>query len=109
MERDMGKIHVQVVSKSPPGGRCEIYDRFFFEVVKAYKNVYYSLVPADLYEGEVTPPAVFINGELIEPEDGVLLTPEEVIKALESRGAVKREGRDVRTKLENLYEEFLGG
>ena len=33
---------------------------------------------------------------------------EEVIKALESRGAVRREGQDVRAKLENLYEEFLG-
>ncbi len=105
----MKKLHVQVVSKSPPGGRCEIYDRFFFEVVRAYENVYYSLIPANLYEGEIVPPAVIVDGETIEPEDGVLLTPGEIIKTLEERGAVRRNSsHNPEEVLERIYESFLG-
>ncbi len=104
------KVHVEVVSKAPPGGRCEIYDRFFFEVVRAYENVLYCLIPSNLFEGDITPPAVLINGEVIEPEDAVLLNPQEIVKALEERGAVRREGaKELLEKLESIYEEFLGG
>ncbi len=102
------KVKVQVVSKSPPGGRCEIYDRFFFEIVKAYENVYYCLIPSNLYEGDVLPPAVLVNGELVEPEDGILLTPEEVVEAIEKKGAKRREGaKDVAEKLKVIYDRFL--
>jgi len=62
------KVPVVVVSKTPPGGRCELYSRIMFEIVKAHRNVYYTLIPADIYEEEVSPPVVLVGGEPIYPE-----------------------------------------
>ncbi|WP_457601133.1 hypothetical protein [Hydrogenivirga sp.] len=104
------KVHIVVVSKTPPGGRCEFYDRTFFELVKAYENVYYTLIPSNLYDGEVTPPAVLVNDRLVEPEDAVLLTPEELLSALEEAGAKPRKPlSEVRELLSRAYDEFIGG
>ncbi len=101
-------VKVTVVSKSPPGGRCELYDRMFFEAVKGFSNVQYCLVPSNLFEVDVTPPAVLVNGRLIEPEDGIMLTPDELVKALlEAGGHLRDEG--LKEKLSKIYEEFVGG
>jgi hypothetical protein len=106
----MDKVHITVVSKTPPGGRCEFYDRVFFEIVKAFKNVYYTLIPSELFEGDVSPPAVLLNGDLVEPEDGILLTPDELLRALKEKGAVPRdEVEQLKSKLEKAYDSFIGG
>jgi hypothetical protein len=103
------KIHIKVVSKSPPGGRCEFYDRTFFRIVGLYENVYYTLIPSNLCDEELTPPAVLVNGELVEPEDGLLLTPSELIQALSDKGAIPRKPlTDIEAKLNKAYEDFLG-
>jgi len=83
----MEKIHILVVSKTPPGGRCEFYDKVFFELVKAYENVYYTLI-----------------------EDGLLLTPEEIVDALKRKGAIPRlPEEEIKSRLTGAYEEFIGG
>ncbi len=106
----MEKLCIHIISKTPPGGRCEIYNRYLFEVVKAYENVYYCLIPSSLYEGKITPPAILVNGKILEPEDGILLTPQEIVDALESRGAIVRKGvEDLKKKLESIYEKFIEG
>jgi hypothetical protein len=103
-------IEITVVSKAPPGGRCEFYDRVFFELVRSCENVKYTLVPANLYEGEVNPPAVLINGKEVAPEDGILLTPEEMIASLKKEGARFRVSEEeVLGKLRDIYEKLMGG
>lgn len=104
------KVHVEVVSKAPPGGRCEFYDRAFFELVKSYENLYYTLIPSNLYEGDVVPPAVLVNGEVVEPEDGLLLAPDEIVEVLKKKGAKPRiPEEEIKGRLERAYDEFIGG
>ncbi len=103
------KVQVTVVSKTPPGGRCELYNRMLFEVVRAYRNVSYTLVPADIYDGEADPPVVLVGRRRVEPEDGVMVTPDELLAALKAEGAELREGcKHPSETLWKLYDEFLG-
>jgi len=104
------KVSAEIVSKEPPGGRCEFYANLFLRIVKDFENVTFSLIPASLYDGKVIPPAVLVNGKLIEPEDGILLTPQEILSALLSSGAKPRRSvEDVESELSEFYEKFLGG
>ena len=107
----MGKIvHVEVVSKAPPGGRCEFYGRIFFYLVKVSKNLYYTLIPENLHGKGIKGPAVLVNGKEVIPEDGVLLTGEELFKALKEAGVEFREKEEeIKKKLEEEYEKFIGG
>ncbi len=107
--RSIHVVRIEVVSKAPPGGRCEIYDRMFFEVVRACKNVMYSLIPVNLYKGDVSPPAVIVNGEELSPGDGILLTPEEIISALKRHGAQFRGESMISAKLGEIYKNLTGG
>ena len=103
-------VHVKVISKAPPGGRCQIYDRLFFEIVKGCENVTYSLIPENLWEGKACPPTVIVEDEKVEPADGVLLTPDEIISSLEKKGAIFRENREALSKkLKSITEKLIGG
>ena len=102
------RVHVEIVSKTPPGGRCEFYNKIFFELVKLYENLYYTLIPSNLYGGDILPPAVLVNGEVIEPEDALLLTPEEIVEALRKKGAKPRvREEEIRDRLGRAYEGFI--
>ncbi len=106
----MNPVHVEVISKAPPGGRCEFYDRIFFYLVKASKNLYYTLIPENLYPKRVKGPAVLVNGKEIIPEDGVLLTGDELFNALkEAKVEFREKEEEVRKRLEEEYERFIGG
>jgi len=101
-------VEVRIISKVPPGGRCELYARMLFEIVKSYTNVYYTLIPANLNPHQVTPPLVLVDGDPVLPEDGVMLTPPEILKALREAGAeLREESSPPEEKLWELYEEFL--
>ena len=103
-------VHIEVVSKAPPGGRCEFYDRLFFYLVRASTNLYYTLIPENLREGEVRGPAVLIDGKPLIPEDGILLTPEEILRSLKEAGVEFREEEEgLRHRLRKEYEKFTGG
>ena len=106
----MKPVHVEVVSKAPPGGRCEFYDRVFFYLVKVSKNLYYTLIPENLHAKGIKGPAVLVNGKEVMPEDAVLLTGEELFKALKEAGVeFRRKEEEVKRKLEEEYEKFVGG
>ncbi len=103
-------VHVEVVSKTPPGGRCEFYDRIFFYLVKVSKNLYYTLIPYSLYGKDVNSPAVLVNGKEVVPEDGILLTWEELVKALKEAGVeFRKEEERIKNWFEEEYEKLLGG
>ena len=103
-------VHIEVVSKTPPGGRCEFYDKILFRLVKASKNLYYTLIPDSIYHGEVNSPALLVNGKEVVPEDGILLTWEELVKALKDAGVEFREEEErIKEWFEGEYEKLLGG
>jgi len=106
----MDKVHVEVVSKAPPGGRCEFYDRIFFSLVRFSENLYYTLIPENIYTEGITAPAVLINGKEIIPQDGILLTDKELLVALKEAGACFRKGEEEIEKwIRQEYERFTGG
>ncbi len=106
----MNRIHIEVVSKAPPGGRCEFYDRVFFYLVRSCENLYYTLIPENLHDGDVNGPAVLINGREVAPEDGVLLTVDEILDSLKEEGILFRDEEErVRKRIKEEYERFTGG
>lgn len=72
--------HVVVLSKLPAGGRCSLYmhyaetlhDRFGFAVEIRYCEGY-----------QVSQaPAMLIDNRVVEPEDGAIVSPEDLTNAL---------------------------
>ena len=78
---------ITVISKQPPGGRCTLYMRFA-EVIgqRAGLDTLVKYCGAEAGERHL-PPAMLIGETLIEPSDGVIITPEDLIAGLTGRCA----------------------
>lgn len=83
-------MSILVCSKAPPGGRCQLYIAFA-EVLAGALNVP-SVVVYDAEEAGVEAPALLIAGRVVEPEDGFMLTPDDIVSALRDRGVLAEAG-----------------
>ncbi len=83
-------ITLSVISKQPPGGRCTLYMRFADTVAEAVggrAEILYPLPVFPMPENPLPPaPALLVNGELLVPADGVILSPQEVCAAAVAAG-----------------------
>lgn len=71
---------VTVLSKQPPGGRCSLYLRYaetIHELLGAPPEVRYCTESAP-----VAPPALLIGDIPVTPADGVIVSPEDIARAL---------------------------
>ncbi|MCC7114047.1 MAG: hypothetical protein IT520_06645 [Burkholderiales bacterium] len=77
---------IDVVSKSPPGGRCALYAGYA-EVLAAHLHaavrIRWSSRPDAHGDGY---PSLLIDGVALAPTDGVLLMPDDICAALRARG-----------------------
>lgn len=73
---------ITVCSKSPPGGRCKLYI--------AYAETLAVLLPMAVRiayaEMAAEPPALVVAGQVIEPADAFMLTPEDIVAGLDRLG-----------------------
>lgn len=83
-------MKISVVSKQPPGGRCSLYMRFADTVADVTGGRSEILYPVPVFPRPENPlppaPALLVDGRLVAPDDGVILTPEEVRNAVMSAG-----------------------
>lgn len=83
-------MKISVVSKQPPGGRCNLYMGFAdaaAEVVGGRSELLYPVPRFPRPEEPLPPPpALLVDGKLVEPADGVILSPEEVCAAISAAG-----------------------
>lgn len=76
--------NITVLSKQPPGGRCTLYIRYA-TAISRHLNVDSQVKYCESDGKDIdTPPALLIGETLIEPSDGVIVSPEDLIKGLSS-------------------------
>jgi cystathionine gamma-synthase len=97
---------VTVVSKSPPGGRCTLYARYA-EAVSGHFGLSMDIhCPGNEPRDGPPPPAIVIEGLAVEPSDGVIVAPEDIVAVLAKAGLCERLD-DCRAVLERIQDDFL--
>ncbi len=79
----MGAV-ITVCSKSPPGGRCKLYIAYADSLAGLL-----TMTARVVYAGTertAEPPALVVDGRVIEPADAFMLTPEDIVAGLDGMG-----------------------
>jgi hypothetical protein len=95
-ETMMGKpVEIKIINKQPPAGRCRIYMDMAMVLMEAYRNVRMVTVPNDQRgPDDPAPAAVLVDNHLMEPEDTVIVSGREFIKAVEGAGGILYESTE---------------
>jgi hypothetical protein len=97
---------VTVVSKSPAGGRCTLYTRYA-EAIAAHFGLKLDLSYPDGASGDgIPPPALLIHGNAVVPEDGAIVSPEDITHCLSALGFTENLAA-CRAGLEDILERFM--
>ncbi|MCR4378490.1 MAG: hypothetical protein NUV50_10430 [Rhodospirillales bacterium] len=91
---------ITVVTKETPGGRCQLYLSYAAALATALMAEVKSIVGPEA-------PALFVNGSAVVPEDGVILTADEIHVALMETGF--QLPQNIFEILEGVEEEFMTG
>ncbi len=77
---------VIVISQQPPGGRCSLYAGYA-DVLERHLKVSAKLIFSTTRDahGEGFP-SLWVNGVAVQPEDGVILMPADVLAGLKAHG-----------------------
>jgi cystathionine gamma-synthase len=99
-------VTVTVVSRAPAGGRCTLYARYA-EVLSGHFGLTVDIhCPGDEPREGPPPPAMVIRDQVVEPSDGVIVAPEDIVAVLARAGLCERL-EDCRTELERIQDDFL--
>lgn len=93
-------MRITIVSKNPPGGRCTLYMRYAEAIAEMCAVEIETVFPTT--DGEVDPPALLVDGRLIAPVDGLMLSPMDVHIGLEGMG-----GTEALIRLEEVETRFM--
>lgn len=77
-------LRVRVISQQPPGGRCSLYADYaeaLRQCLGAEVETVFSIERCAHGEGY---PALWLNDQAVQPADGVILMPEDVLNAIET-------------------------
>lgn len=77
-------MKITIVSKDPPGGRCTLYMRYAEAIAENCGAGIETITPGT--GSELEPPAMLVDGCLIAPSDGVILSPMDVHLGLAGSG-----------------------
>lgn len=76
-------MQVRVISQQPPGGRCSLYADYaeaLGQCLGAEVEVIFSSERCAHGEGF---PALWLNGQAMQPADGVILMPDDILQKLD--------------------------
>ena len=97
---------VTVISRSPAGGRCTLYARYA-EALSGHFGLTVDIhCPGNEPREEPLPPAMVIRGQVVEPSDGVIVAPEDIVAVLAKAGLCERI-EDCHAELERIQDDFL--
>lgn len=79
-------LTVQVISQQPPGGRCTLYASYA-DILERHLKAHAKLVFSDCRDahGEGFP-SLWLNGAPVQPGDGVILMPADLLAHLTAHG-----------------------
>ncbi|MEO5338830.1 MAG: hypothetical protein H7841_18400 [Magnetospirillum sp. WYHS-4] len=93
-----GRLHIAVIAKEPPGGRCRLYFAFAEALAATLGATTETLLGPEA-------PALTVNGVSIVPADGVILTADELHAGLARAGRALPEG--LLATLEAAEDRFM--
>lgn len=79
-------VEIRVISQKPPGGRCTLYAGYAGVLerhLKARAELVFSATRDAHGEGF---PSLWLNGAAVQPADGVILMPADVLAGLTAQG-----------------------
>lgn len=98
-------FHLKVLSQQPPGGRCTLYARYAGELSSCF-GAALDIVHTDCRDAHGDGfPALLVNGLALQPGDGVILSPNDIITALSQAGIATPPG--VLQRLQAIEDNFL--
>ncbi|MBI3431133.1 MAG: hypothetical protein HY018_02835 [Hydrogenophilales bacterium] len=101
-------LHIQVISQKPPGGRCGLYAAYA-EVVAVHLGVASEVVfSAERDAHGAGFPSLRLNGNPVQPADGVILMPADLCAALAAAGQDAAALAGLAEALEAPLERMLG-
>ncbi|MBI1425655.1 MAG: hypothetical protein GC149_19680 [Gammaproteobacteria bacterium] len=75
-----------IISKDPPGGRCTLYSGYA-AVLATHLPVKTEILYSDQQDAHsVGYPSLLLNNVALQPEDGVILMPDDILAALQQSG-----------------------
>lgn len=101
-------VHVQVISQNPPGGRCGLYAAYA-EVLAAHLGAETEIAFSSVRDAHAMGfPSLLLNGQPLQPADGVILTPADLCAALAATGQDETALAGLADALETPLERMLG-
>ena len=102
-------VDITIICKEPPVGRCHIYVNMAIVAIEHYKNVLFHVKPNGLRgENEPQAPAMMVNGCPLEPEDNIMVSADELLRALRGGGALLLPGhQEPKAQLEKAVDSYV--
>jgi cystathionine gamma-synthase len=100
-------LHVQVIFQRPPGGRCTLYAGYA-DVLERHLQARAELVVSTTRNAHGDGfPSLWLNGTAVQPEDGVILMPADVLAGLKAHGVPEEAMLGLVEALEAPLERML--
>jgi cystathionine gamma-synthase len=100
---------ITVYSANPPGGRCKLYQCYADEICAALglrQNVVYTAERCAHGDGF---PSFKLGEVILQPSDGVILSPEDICAALARAGLLPETGTELLGRLNAHLDALLEG
>lgn len=100
---------IKVISQHPPGGRCTLYALYAEELASSLgltRRVIHSECRDAHGDGF---PSLVLQGVVLKPSDGVILSPQDICAGLASAGIDLSVAPDLAARLEAIQERFMEG
>ncbi len=78
------KLDVRVISQQPPGGRCSLYAEYAEALRQCLGAEVETVFSAERCAHGAGFPALWLNGQAVQPADGVILMPEDILQVLDA-------------------------
>lgn len=102
-------LHIRVISQHPPGGRCGLYAGYA-EVLAAHLDARTDVVFSTERDAHGSGfPSLLVNGQAIQPADGVILMPVDLCAVLAAAGFDDATLAGLAEALEAPLERMLEG
>ncbi len=101
-------LKVKVISQQPPGGRCNLYAAYADTLAHHFRisaEIEYSAIRDAHGNGF---PSLWLNGVAIQPEDGAIIMPSDILATLSAQGIPDEAMMGLGETLEAPLERILG-
>jgi cystathionine gamma-synthase len=100
---------IKVISQHPPGGRCTLYALYAEELANSL-GLTRRVIHSDCRDAHADGfPSLVLNGVVLKPSDGVILSPPDICAGLAAAGINLSGVPDLAARLEAIQERFLEG